>query len=147
MPRQYPSHPLPGVLALMTRDDRILMVLRGKEPDKGKWGFPGGLVELGETVLAAALRELHEETGLIAEAEAVMDVFEVITPDEDGRIRYHFVLNVVRCHWQSGEAVAADDAAQVGWFSLADIADPLLPCSSNVGRLARMALAQTKTAD
>ncbi|OAN46701.1 ADP-ribose pyrophosphatase [Paramagnetospirillum marisnigri] len=140
MPRQYPSHPLLGVLALVTRDDRVLMVLRAKEPDKGKWGFPGGLVELGETVLAAALRELSEETGLVAEADKVVDVFDVITPDAGGRVRYHFVLNVVACRWLAGEAVAADDAADVGWFSLTEIDDPGLVCSSNVGRLARMAL-------
>lgn len=140
LPRQYPSHPLPGVLALMTRDDRVLLVLRAKEPDKDKWGFPGGLVELGETVLDAAMRELQEETGLIGRAERVMDVFDVITPDPQGRIRYHFVLNVVLCHWQGGDAVAADDAAAVGWFSLAEIGGSNLPCSINVGRLARMVL-------
>ncbi len=140
MPRQYPAHPLPGVLALVTRNDRVLMVLRAKDPDKGKWGFPGGLVELGETVLAAALRELAEETGLIAEADKVVDVFDVITPDAEGRVRYHFVLNVVACRWLAGEPVAADDAADVGWFSQAEIDDPGLECSSKVGRLARMAL-------
>lgn len=140
MPRQYPSHPLPGVLALVVRDGRVLMVQRAKEPDRGKWGFPGGLIEIGETVIAAALRELREETGLVAEADRVLDVFDVITPDPDGRVRYHFVLNVVVCRWISGEALAADDAAAVGWYDLAEIDDPALPCSSNVGRLARMVL-------
>ena len=142
MPRQYPTHPLPGVLALVVRDGRVLMVQRAREPDRGKWGFPGGLIELGETVAAAALRELREETGLSAEAGGIIDVFDVITPDEDGRVRYHFVLNVVVCHWLAGEAVAADDAEAVGWYSLADIDDPALPCSRNVGRLARMVLAE-----
>lgn len=140
MPRQYPTHPLPGVLALMVRNGRVLMVQRAKEPDLGKWGFPGGLVEIGETVLAAALRELREETGVIAEADRVLDVFDVITRDDQDRVRYHFVLNVVLCRWIGGEAVAADDAAAVGWYDLAQIDDPALPCSSNVGRLARMVL-------
>lgn len=141
MPRQYPATPLPGVLALVVRDGRVLMVQRAREPDRGKWGFPGGLIELGETVTTAALRELREETGLIAEADEIIDVFDVITPDEVGRVRYHFVLNVVVCRWQSGIAEAGDDAAAVGWYSLAEIDDPALVCSSNVGRLARMVLA------
>ena len=140
MSREYPPYPLPGVLALVARDGRVLMVQRSRPPDQGKWGFPGGLIETGETIAEAALRELHEETGLVAEAERVIDVFEVITRDDHGRVRYHFVLDVVLCHWQSGEAVAGDDAAQVGWYGLAEIDDPGLPCSSNVGRLARMVL-------
>ena len=142
MPRQYPLHPLPGVLALVARDDRVLMVQRAREPDLGKWGFPGGLIEPGETVAAAALRELHEETGLSATAGGVIDVFDVITRDADGRVRYHFILNVVVCHCRTGAAVAADDAAAVGWYSLADLDDPALACSDNVGRLARMVLVE-----
>jgi 8-oxo-dGTP diphosphatase len=140
MPRQYPLHPLPGVLALVVRDGRVLMVQRAREPDKGKWGFPGGLVELGETVAEAALRELREETGVTGEAQGVIDVFDVITRDDDDRVRYHFVLNVVSCRWREGEPIAADDAAAAGWFSLADLDDPALPCSSNVGRLAKKVL-------
>ncbi|CAA7626743.1 NUDIX hydrolase [Magnetospirillum sp. SS-4] len=140
MPRQYPAHPLPGVLALVVRNGCVLMVQRAKNPDRGKWGFPGGLVELGETVAEAALRELREETGIVAEAEGVIDVFEVITRDDDGLVRYHFVLNVVSCRWRAGEPVAADDAAAAGWFAPAAIDDPALPCSVNVGRLARMVL-------
>jgi len=140
MSREYPIHPLPGVLALVERDGRLLMIKRAKEPDRGKWGFPGGLVELGETVAAAALRELAEETGLTAEARGVVDVFEVISPDPQGRIRYHYVLNVVRCLCPEGEPVAADDAEAAGWFTLAEIAGGDLPVSVNAPRLARMVL-------
>lgn len=140
MSREYPAHPLPGVLALVERDRRLLMVLRGKEPDRGKWGFPGGLIEVGETVDSAALRELAEETGIRAEACRIIDVFEVITPDAEGRTRYHFVLNVVLCRWLDGEARAADDAADAGWFGQDEIDDPALPQSSNVRRLAKLVL-------
>jgi 8-oxo-dGTP diphosphatase len=140
MSREYPTHPLPGVLALVERDGSLLMVRRAKEPDRGKWGFPGGLVEVGETLAQAALRELAEETGLAAEAKGVVDVFEVISPDGQGRIRYHYVLNVVRCMAPEGEPVAADDAEATGWFTLAEIEGGELPVSVNAPRLARMVL-------
>ena len=131
--REYPDHPLPGVLAMVVRDGRVLLVQRGREPDRGKWGFPGGLVEVGETATTAALRELVEETGLLAEAGPVVEVFDVITRDESGRVRFHFLLSAVRCHWRGGEAEAGDDAAAVGWFTPAEIAT--LPTSSNLPRL------------
>lgn len=140
MSREYPAHPLPGVLALVVRDESVLMVRRGKEPDRGKWGFPGGLVEVGETLAAAALRELAEETGLAGEARGVVDVFEVISPDEAGRVRHHYVLSVVRCLCPEGEPVAADDAEAAGWFTLAEIEGGALPVSVNAPRLARMVL-------
>ncbi|MGE5506401.1 MAG: NUDIX hydrolase [Actinomycetota bacterium] len=139
MARQYPAHPMPGVLALVMRDGKFLMVLRDREPDRGKWGFPGGAVELGETVAEAAIRELHEETGIVAEAGSVIDVFDAIIRDEDGRVRFHYVIATVACRWISGEGVAGDDAADIGWFDLAQ--SDAMTCSRNVGRLARLALA------
>jgi 8-oxo-dGTP diphosphatase len=138
MPREYPRHPLPGVLAVVARGNRVLLVRRERDPDRGKWGFPGGLVELGETVAEAALRELFEETGIAAEAEAAVEVIDAIIRDDDRRVRYHYVLSVVACRWRSGEGVAGDDAGAVGWFSLDDLA--AMPCSRNVERIARAAL-------
>jgi ADP-ribose pyrophosphatase YjhB (NUDIX family) len=138
MPRLYPDHPLPGVLALVEREGSVLLVLRAREPDRGKWGYPGGLIELGETVVEAALRELHEETGLTAKAGAVIDVFDVIDRDDQGRVRYHFVISVVRCTCQSGEAVAGDDAAAIAWIDRDEIDRSDMPFSVNVARLARL---------
>lgn len=138
MAREYPSHPLPAVLAVVLRGDRLLMVQRAGEPDRGKWGFPGGMVELGETLPVAALRELAEETRVIAEAGPVIDVFDAITRDERGRVRFHYVLAVVLCRWQAGEGAAGDDARAVGWFTAAELA--AMNCSHNVGRLAALAL-------
>jgi len=136
--RAYPAHPLPGVLALVERDGRLLLVLRGREPDRGKWGLPGGLIELGESLAEAALRELAEETGITAEAEGVADGFDVIDRDESGRVRYHFVLSVVRCRWRGGEGTPGDDAAAVAWVTPEQIDTPDWPCSAAVARLARL---------
>jgi ADP-ribose pyrophosphatase YjhB (NUDIX family) len=138
MSKEYPERPLPAVLAMAPRGGRARLVRRGREPDMGKWAFPGGLIELGETVAAAALRELAEETGVIAEAGRVVEVIDVVTPDELGRVRYHFLLNAVLCRWVSGEGEAGDDAAAVGWFTPDEIA--AMSCSRNVERLARMAV-------
>jgi ADP-ribose pyrophosphatase YjhB (NUDIX family) len=137
--REYPAHPLPGVLAMVVRDGRVLLVRRGREPDRGKWGFPGGLIEVGETAARAALRELAEETGITAEAGPVLDVFDVVTPDEAGRIRFHYLLVAVACRWLAGEAKAGDDAADVGWFAPAETAS--LPASGHLARLVALVMA------
>lgn len=138
MSRDYPAHPLPGVLAAVPRDGRLLLVQRAKETPPRRWGLPGGLIELGESPLGAALRELAEETGVVAEAERVIDVFDMILPDDLGRIRSHFLLVVVLCRWISGEGEAASDAAAAGWFSADEIAR--LFCHSQLPRLAGMVL-------
>ena len=139
--REYPAHPLPGVLAMVVRDGRVLLVERGREPDRGKWGFPGGLVEVGETAAQAALRELAEETGVVAEAGPILDVFDVVTPDAAGRVRYHFLLVAVSCRWRAGDGRAGDDAASVGWFTPAEMAR--LPKSGHLDRLVRLLLQST----
>jgi len=138
--REYPAHPLPGVLAMVVKDGKVLLVERGRDPDRGKWGFPGGLVETGETAAEAAIRELREETGVAAEPGPVLDVFDVITHDEAGRVRYHFLLSAVLCRWVSGDGVAADDAEKVGWFTPEETR--ALPVSRNLPRLIEAAFAQ-----
>jgi 8-oxo-dGTP diphosphatase len=132
VPRDYPDHPLPAIAAMVARDGKILLVRRNKGPDK--WGFPGGLLELGETVAEGALRELAEETGVVAEAGAVAEVLTIISRDETGRIRNHYVLMAVTCRWISGEPVAASDALEAGWFTRDQLRD--MECHADVERLA-----------
>jgi ADP-ribose pyrophosphatase YjhB (NUDIX family) len=138
MTRAYPVAPRVGVLAVVRRGERLLLVRRRNPPDAGKWGFPGGAQELGETVAEAAARELAEETGIDAMPLGVLDVIDAVTRDEAGRVRFHFTLIAVLMAWRAGEAVAADDAEAVTWITLSDL-DGLL-CSDRVGAVAAKAL-------
>lgn len=90
MTGQAPSVPVPAVIAVVIRDGRALLVRRAYPPDAGLWGFPGGKVEYGETVAAAALRELREETAVEAKAEGVLTTLDILDRDEAGRLRHHY---------------------------------------------------------
>jgi ADP-ribose pyrophosphatase YjhB (NUDIX family) len=140
MDRDYPAHPLPAVIAMVARGDHVLLARRGKGVQPDPWGFPGGLLEVGETVLEGAARELLEETGVRARPEAVMEVVDVIVRDDDGRVRSHFVLNAVRMTWLAGEPRAASDAIAADWFTLEQIG--AMPCHPHLPRLAAALLAQ-----
>jgi len=123
--RRYPDRPIVGVLVVVLRpvgeDTRALIVQRRQQPNAGRWGFPGGVLELGETVFQGAMRELLEETGIVAEPAGFLDIHDAITRDEEGRVQFHYTLIAVRGVWQSGEGVAADDAADCAWVSRDDI--------------------------
>jgi 8-oxo-dGTP diphosphatase len=138
MSREYPTLPMVGLLAIVRRDDRFLLVRRAKEPNKGRWGFPGGVQELGETVIDGARRELVEETGLAAAAGQAIATLDAIDRDDSGGIRYHYTLIVVLMRDVTGDPVAADDAAEVGWFGLADL--DRLPVIAAVGPVMRQLL-------
>jgi 8-oxo-dGTP diphosphatase len=125
--RRYPERPIVGVLAVVMRGDRALVVRRANPPMSGRWGFPGGVLELGETVAQGAMRELYEETGVKAEAASPLTVIDTIDRDKDGRVRYHYTLVAVIGHWRSGEGVPGDDADEVAWLTRAEIVDQALP--------------------
>src|SRR5260370_19169575 len=109
------------------RGDRVLVVRRANPPVSGRWGFPGGVLELGETVAQGAMRELFEETGVTAEAAGPLTVIDTIDRDREGRVRYHYTLVAVIGRWQAGEGVPGDDADEVAWLTRAEIADQGLP--------------------
>jgi 8-oxo-dGTP diphosphatase len=125
--RRYPERPIVGVLAIVMRGDRVLVVRRANPPMLGRWGFPGGVLELGETVAQGAMRELEEETGVKAEAAGPLTVIDTIDRDREGRVRYHYTLVAVIGHWQSGEGVPGDDADEVAWLTRAEIVEQGLP--------------------
>ncbi|HTV90062.1 MAG TPA: NUDIX hydrolase [Stellaceae bacterium] len=119
--RRYPDRPIVAVLAVVVRGEEALIVQRGQQPNAGRWGFPGGVLELGETVAEGAMRELLEETGIVAAPAGVLNVHDAVSRDADGRVQFHYVLIAVRGVWRSGEGVPGDDAAAVAWASRADI--------------------------
>ncbi|HYD97881.1 MAG TPA: NUDIX hydrolase [Alphaproteobacteria bacterium] len=125
--RQPPAHPVPAVLAVVWRGGRVLLVRRANPPHAGHWGFPGGRLELGETLAAAALRELREETGVAAAARGVVDALDALTPGADGAPAWHYVLVAVACDWRAGEPRAGDDALEAGWFDPDALPAPLCP--------------------
>lgn len=123
--------PVLGALAVATRGDRVLLVQRGQEPDKGLWGYPGGKVEWGETIPQAALRELFEETGITATAGPQIGFTDVIQRQGD-RVLYHYFLVAVHCREPKGQAVAGDDAADARWVPFDDVLQGRLPMSADV---------------
>lgn len=116
MKREYPDTPLVGVGAIIIENERVVLVKRGHAPLQGKWSIPGGVLEVGETLRTAAVREAREETGLTIEPGELLGVFERVVPDEQGRMRYHYVLIDFLCRRLGGELIAADDAEDARWF-------------------------------
>jgi|SRR5437879_4481154 len=123
MNREYPDSPLVGVGAIIIDEGRVLLVKRGHPPLAGEWSIPGGVLELGETLREAAIREAWEETCLRVETAELLGVYDRVLRDDEGRTLYHFVLIDFLCRPVAGAAEAADDANEVGWFTPAEIAD------------------------
>ena len=114
-----PLWPRGAASAAIFRGPEVLLIQRGKEgPLKGLWSFPGGRIELGEPVRDAVLREVREETGVLAELTGVLDVRDVIRRDGLGQIVDQFLLAVFFGRWVSGEPVAGDDALNARFFPL-----------------------------
>jgi len=117
MAKEYPSAPIVGVGGVVVRGLRALIVRRAHEPRRGEWSIPGGAVELGERLTDAVRRELREETGLTVEVGRMIELFDRVHHDADGRVRYHFVIADFLCHAPEGDAVAGTDAEAVAWVT------------------------------
>ena len=94
---------------------RTLLIRRGSAPLEGQWSIPGGMLELGESIVEGVRRELAEETGIEVRVLELIEVFERVIPGESGRTRYHFVILDYLCEMVSGEARAASDVIDVAW--------------------------------
>ena len=81
----------------------------------GHWSIPGGAVELGETLQEALRREIQEETGLLVCVGDVVEVLERITRDDQGKVRFHYVLVDYLCRVEGGRLWPATDVSEVCW--------------------------------
>lgn len=121
MSREYPKRPFVGAGACILRRGRLLLIRRGADPGKGKWSIPGGLVELGENVEDAMIREAKEEVGLDVKAVKLVDVFDSLTLDEQGHIQYHFVVVNFLVRVVGGRLRTGDDVVESKWVPLNEV--------------------------
>ncbi len=135
-----PDRPIVAALAVVVRADAVLLVRRGNAPDAGHWGFPGGKIELGESVAQAAVRELREETGIRAEALDPLTATDALDRDAAGRLQHHHVLIAVRCRYLAGVPQAASDVREARWFRLPALDDMARVTSAGVAEVARLAV-------
>ncbi len=133
-----------GAIAVLVEGDRVLLAQRGKSPDKGLWGFPGGHVEPGETALEAARRELREETGLQARPVEYLTNIDLIRRNEAGEVIVQYLLAAVLCADPVGTPQADDDAQDVAWFPIDQIRAGTLPMSARVGEVMELALTRRR---
>ena len=118
--------PVIAVGAIVWKEDRVLMIRRGRPPRQGGWSIPGGRQEAGETVHQAVIREIREEAGIEIEIIEIAAVVDLIERDGD-EISHHYTVIDMLAEWRSGQAVAGDDAEAAAWFTLAELAELDLP--------------------
>ena len=123
MRREYPEAPIVGVGAVILHEGRVLLIQRGQPPLKGGWSLPGGALELGETLEEGIRREVLEETGLVVETISIVEAFDRIVRDTEGRVQYHYVLVDFLCRVTGGSLACASDAAAARWATPDELDD------------------------
>lgn len=132
--------PVPATIGVVFHEGKVLLVRRANPPDVGKWGFPGGKIEWGESLKRAAEREVLEETGVTVAASHAFTAVDCFDVRKEGRLQQHFVLIAVLCRWLSGEPVAADDALEARWFTSDELETGDLVLSLDVPEVIRLGL-------
>lgn len=137
MKRRYPDAPVVSVGVLVVHQGRILLAQRGHEPAEGLWTFPGGVVELGETLEEAAAREVWEECGVRVRIRKPLTTVDRIFRDEQGRVEYHYVIVEMLADYVGGEPRPGSDIWLVEWFAMEEMADlPMTPGTRDIARQA-----------
>jgi len=119
--RTYPDRPYLAVSAAIIRDGRILIAQRARGPALGVWTLPGGVVEAGETLIEALIREVHEETAITVEPVALAGHREVVVRDDGGRVSRHFVILCFATRWIAGEPQLNEELAEARWLRPAEL--------------------------
>ncbi|GBC60505.1 NUDIX hydrolase [Desulfonema ishimotonii] len=119
---EYPDFPRVGVGAVVFKNECVLLVRRGNPPAKDMWAIPGGRLELGESLQMAAEREILEETGVVIRAGEPAFTFDAIIRDDDGTVRFHYVIVDLLAEYVSGVPWPGDDALEARWVSADEIA-------------------------
>jgi 8-oxo-dGTP diphosphatase len=113
--RSYPTRPILAVSAAIIRDGRVLIVRRARPPAGGLYTLPGGVVEVGESLVEAVVREVMEETALTVEPVALAGYREAVVRDGDGRVERHFVILPFAARWIAGEPVLNEELSEATW--------------------------------
>jgi 8-oxo-dGTP diphosphatase len=142
-PRAYPDRPYLSVSAAILHDGRVLLVRRARNPALGLFTLPGGVVEAGETLSEAAVREVREETGLVVEPFATAGQREVIVRDAENRVERHFVIVAFAARWIAGDLSLNEELAEARWVLPGDV--PALPATEGLGEVVSAAFEQLRT--
>jgi len=137
-PRAYPQRPFLAVSAAIVRDGQVLLVRRARAPASGLFSLPGGVVEAGETLHEAVVREVHEETGIAIEPVALAGVRETIVRDQEGRVERHFVILPFAARWIAGEPNLNEELSEARWVDPGEIMD--LPTTPGLADIVASAL-------
>lgn len=121
MKRLYPDQPVVGVGAVIIKEGKIALIKRGNEPGRGKWTIPGGLVELAESPEDAVVRETHEEVGLDVDKPGLIDVVSNVDYDDEGKVKYHYIIIDYFVHVKAGVAEAGSDAVELRWVPFGEV--------------------------
>jgi|YNPBryantNP2012_1023418.scaffolds.fasta_scaffold00024_8 ADP-ribose pyrophosphatase YjhB (NUDIX family) len=123
MKRVYPEQPVLAVAMCIRNGTKVLLIRRNKEPGKGRWSLPGGAVELGEDLRDALKREMREELGIEVEIEGLLGIFQRIQRDEEGRVKYHYVIIDYFGRPLGGKLSPSEEIMDYKWVEIRELSE------------------------